>query len=135
MRSNLTSSTFSKSPCHKIVIVDDEPAFRSVLQEILKTFGFVVHAYDSVENAMQHLEENIPDLILTDLMMPDIDGYQFMQTLQMNPRFNLIPVVVISALAQPEDKELSKSTGAAAYLTKPFTAKELRQVINKVLDL
>jgi CheY-like chemotaxis protein len=118
---------------HNIVLVDDEPAFRSVLKEILTTFGFTVHAYGLVAPALENLAKDLPDLILTDIMMPDIDGYQFIQAIQENPLFKNVPVIVISALAQPEDRDLSVEYGAAAYLTKPFTARELRQVITDLL--
>jgi len=116
-----------------IVVVDDEPAFRTVLQEILDAFGYAVFSFSCVSEAMAHLNGCTPDLILSDLMMPETDGYQFINMLHDDPGLRAVPVVVISALARPEDIESSIAAGAAAHLTKPFTAKELRQMINEVL--
>ncbi len=117
----------------RIVLVDDEPPFRAVLEEILTAFGYKVHAFGCVEEALGHLEDQTPDLILTDLMMPEIDGYQFIHMLKENPVWAGVPVVVVSALAGTEDRENCMRLGADSYLSKPFTAMELRQMITEIL--
>jgi len=117
----------------RILLVDDEPPFRAVLKEILTAFGYEVHAFSGVEAALRHLEDQTPDLILTDIMMPEIDGYQFIHMLRENPVWAAIPVVVVSALASAEDRENCMNIGANGYLSKPFAAMELRQTIGNIL--
>lgn len=113
-----------------ILVVDDEPSFCTVLSEILRSFGYMVRHVHTVRHAYELLEERRPDLILTDIMMPDIDGLTFIRQMRADPSSSSIPMIVVSAKSQPEDIAATKEAGADACLVKPFSARELRQVVH-----
>jgi CheY-like chemotaxis protein len=123
------STNASSNPSY-ILIVDDEPSFCTVLSEILRSFGYMVRHVHTVRHAYELLKEQIPDLILTDVMMPDIDGLTFIRQMRADPERSSIPIIVVSAKSQPEDIAASKDAGADACLIKPFSARELRQVVH-----
>lgn len=124
-------TTGSRAPF--ILVVDDEPSFNSVLSEILRSFGYYVQQANSVEKAMEIIKSEIPDLILTDVMMPGTDGLTFIRRLQADPHWSHIPTIVISAKAQPDDIAESKNAGANDCLIKPFSAVELRDTVQTYL--
>jgi CheY-like chemotaxis protein len=116
-----------------ILVVDDEPSFSAVLGEILRSFGYYVQQANSVASAMEIIKSEVPDLILTDVMMPGTDGLSFIRDLQADPHWSAIPTVVISAKSQPSDIEESKKAGADDWLIKPFSALELRNTVQTYL--
>lgn len=120
---------------HSILVVDDEPAFCVVLSEILRSFGFVVHQAYNAKQALELLDSTTPDLILTDVMMPDIDGLSFVRRLRSEPIWSSIPTIVVSAKAEPKDIEATREAGADGCLVKPFSAQELRQTIHTFLGI
>ena len=130
--STFTSSSRSRS--RYILVVDDEPSFCTVLSEILRSFGyFVRQAYDA-DHAIELLKVDLPDLILTDVMMPGMDGLTFIRLIRSDPERSSIPTIVISAKSQAEDIAETKRAGADAYLIKPFSARELRDVVHKFIN-
>ena len=133
----LNSSTVTRTSSKKvryILVVDDEPSFCTVLSEILRSFGYNVQQAHDAHHAIELLEVTPPDLILTDVMMPGMDGLTFIRHIRANPDRSNIPTIVISAKAQPEDIKASKAAGADACLIKPFSARELRDVVHKYLN-
>lgn len=132
-----TQSTFTPTVGTRpqsILVVDDEPSFSAVLSEILRSFGYHVQQANSVDNAIALLEDHIPDLILTDVMMPGIDGLSFIRRIHSDALLSSIPTIVVSAKHQPADIEASELAGADAYLVKPFSANELREAVQSLLD-
>jgi len=127
-------ATSKKSQESYILVVDDEPSFCTVLSEILRSFGFFVQQAHDVYHAIELLENTPPDLILTDVMMPGIDGLAFIRQIRSDPKRSYIPAIVISAKARAEDIKASKDAGADACLVKPFSARELREVVHKFLN-
>ena len=124
----------SRSRSRYILVVDDEPSFCTVLSEILRSFGyFVRQAYDA-DHAIELLKVDLPDLILTDVMMPGMDGLTFIRQIRADPKRSSIPTIVISAKSQAEDIAATKRAGADAYLIKPFSARELRDVVHKFIN-
>ncbi|NIM93146.1 MAG: response regulator [Anaerolineales bacterium] len=113
-----------------ILVIDDEPSFCTVLSEILRSFGYHVQQAHSVDQALQVLEREPPDLILTDIMMPGTDGLTLIRQLRANPRWSSMPMIVVSAKSQPEDIAASEEAGADGCLIKPFSAGELREAVN-----
>lgn len=102
-----------------IFIIDDDASIGNMLEEILKKEGYqVLRAYSGTE-ALFVLERQKPDLILLDLMLPGLDGQEIL------PKIKGIPVIVISARAETEDKVSLLLSGAADYMTKPFDTREL----------
>jgi CheY-like chemotaxis protein len=117
-----------------ILVVDDEPSFCTVLSEILRSFGYFVRQAHDAHHAIELLKKTPPDLILTDVMMPGMDGLTFIRQIRADPTRASIPTIVISAKAQAEDIRASKEAGADACLVKPFSARELREVVHKFLN-
>jgi DNA-binding response OmpR family regulator len=113
----------------KIFIVEDELDFLSTLRERLEFEGYVVATAVDGEQALGKIPEEKPDLILLDIMLPEMNGYQVCRELQSNPETKTIPVVVVTAKSQESDKFWAKETGADDYLTKPFEMEELLQKI------
>lgn len=116
-----------------VLVVDDEPAFCAVLGEILEVFGFSVRQAHNVAQAQDLLAQERPRLILTDVMMPEVDGITFIRQLRASPAYADLPIVAVSAKALPEDARAAHEAGASAYLVKPFSTAELRETIQRVL--
>ncbi len=116
-----------------ILVVDDEPAICVVMGIILKLHGYVVYRAHNVSQAYSYLEETKPDLIVADIMMPGVDGLTMIRQIKSKPELSDIPTVVLSALASEHDKEAALEAGATAFLAKPFTANELKDVIEPIL--
>jgi DNA-binding response OmpR family regulator len=118
-----------------ILVVDDEKAYCDATAEVLRGHGFtVVQAYDA-RQAKAALGKTAPDAILLDIMMPEIDGLTLLRELAAMPSFLNTPLVVVSAKAQPSDRNEAWMAGADAYLAKPFTSHELLAVVDYVLRL
>src|SRR3954452_16445741 len=109
----------------KILIVDDEPTIVELLEEHLRSEGYdTSHAY-SGEEALQMLERDVPDLVLLDLMLPGMDGYEVCRLMQKDSRLNHIPVIMLTARSAVQNKVLGYQRGADDYVVKPFDPDEL----------
>ncbi len=108
-----------------ILIVDDIPANLKVLGDILKEEGYKVRPVPSGALALQVAEREKPDLILLDIMMPDMDGYEVCRRLKENKLLHDIPVIFISALSETNDVVKALKYGGVDYITKPFRAEEI----------
>jgi CheY-like chemotaxis protein len=118
---------------HTILLIDDELTFCAVMAEILESFGHtVVQAHDA-RQAMGLLDCVDPDLILTDVMMPELDGLSLIRHLRNGNSHHEVPVVVISAKATPGDIDAARQAGADACLPKPFSVQELRTTLDSFL--
>jgi CheY-like chemotaxis protein len=114
-----------------ILVVDDEPAILDMLQDILQSEGYDVVAVPNGKQGLACLVQTRPDLILSDVMMPEMDGRAFCRALQADPAFSVIPVVLMSAAPAPDVEEDVKY---AAFLSKPFDIDTLIRAIVAVLD-
>ena len=109
----------------KILIVDDEPTIVELLEEHLRSEGYdTAHAY-SGEEALQLLDGDVPDLVLLDLMLPGMDGYEVCRLMQKDARLNHIPVIMLTARSAVQNKVLGYQRGADDYVVKPFDPEEL----------
>jgi signal transduction histidine kinase len=108
-----------------ILIVDDIPANLKLLGDILKEEGYKVRPVPSGALALQVAEREKPDLILLDIMMPEMDGYEVCRQLKDNPLLHDIPVIFISALSESNDVVKALKYGGVDYITKPFRAEEI----------
>jgi DNA-binding response OmpR family regulator len=116
-----------------ILVIDDEKPFCEVVAEILINFGFCVEKAFNATQALALLETINPALIILDIMMPDIDGLTLVRKLRLETRFANLPIIVSSAKFLEEDRSAAINAGASMYLTKPFSAQELRASIMEVL--
>jgi len=120
-------------PAGTILVIDDEQPFCEVVAEILTTFGYPVRKAFNASQALEVLESVIPILIILDIMMPDVDGLTLVRKFRADPRLSKIPVIMSSAKYLMEDRAEAINAGASAYLTKPFSAAELRSSIVELL--
>ena len=118
-----------------ILVVDDEPCFREVLGDILTAEGHRILSASNVEEAFLAIQREKPRVILTDQMMPEVDGLTFVQSLRTNPHWADIHVVVVSAKAESGDIDRARQAGANDYLVKPFSAVDLRAVLARAPGL
>lgn len=116
-----------------ILVVEDEPAIRDMLAMILGQVGFKVAAVSDVEAGQKQLEHDLPHLILLDWMLPGLSGLEWCRRLKRNKSFADLPVILISARGEEEDKVRGLDVGADDYVTKPFSPKELVARIRAVL--
>lgn len=116
----------------KILIVDDDPSIVMTLEYILKKENFEVFIARNGEEALDIAEETIPDVILLDIVMPKVDGYQVLQFLKESPKLEDIKVMFLSEKNKASDIELGLQLGANKYITKPFSTKKL---VSEVYDL
>ncbi|MFO7526732.1 MAG: hybrid sensor histidine kinase/response regulator transcription factor [Ignavibacteriaceae bacterium] len=107
-----------------ILTVEDNPDVRSYIREQLETEYKIIEASNG-EEGITEAQNEIPDLIITDVMMPKMDGYQFSKSIRSDERTSHIPIIMLTAKAGLDDKIEGLETGIDAYLTKPFSAKEL----------
>lgn len=117
-----------------ILIADDEVDIVETLQFMLEAEGFdVLTAYDG-EEALKIARTAYPDIILLDVMMPKINGYKVSRLLKFDKKFKDIPILMITARSQEEDKLIGEETGADEYITKPFDISNVIDLINKYLE-
>src|SRR5216683_7650628 len=117
----------------KALIVEDELDTGHLLAEILRRRGYDPTVLAEGKPAVSWVQENRPELILLDLMLPDIDGYDICETLKLERDTNLIPIIMVTARDTPKDKVHGLQVGANHYLTKPFTVEQLTQAIDRAL--
>ena len=121
------------TPLPTVLVVDDEKPNRDLLVELLKHDCRVILAKNGTQ-ALDRAHEMQPDLILLDVLMPDMSGYQVIQTLKHDDATRQIPVIFISALDAPEDEERGLDLGAVDYITKPFHPSIVRKRVRNHLQ-
>ncbi|TEU16795.1 MAG: response regulator [Anaerolineales bacterium] len=118
-----------------ILIVDDTPANLKVLTSMLTAQGYQVRPAINGQLALKAIQEAAPDLILLDIVMPEIDGYEVCQRLKADEQTRDIPVIFISARGETEDKVKAFAVGGVDYITKPFQGEEVLARINAHLTI
>lgn len=113
----------------KILIVDDEQDIVESLKFVLETADYICYCAYNGEDGLKLAKELMPDLIILDVMMPKINGYKISRLLKYDKKYQNIPILMITARSQEEDKLIGEETGADEYITKPF---ELDIVVDKV---
>lgn len=117
----------------KILVVDDELAIREMLQLVLEQAGFEVQSAAESNKAQKCLEQTRPDLILLDWMLPGISGVEWAKKLKRQHNYSDIPIMLLTARGEEEDKVEGLDSGSDDYITKPFSPRELIARINAVL--
>jgi DNA-binding NarL/FixJ family response regulator len=118
----------------QLLLVDDEPGLREAVQDYLQEHGFTVQAASNAGDAWQMLQTRTPDLVISDVMMPKVDGYQFLEQLREDPRFKSLPVVFLTARGMTTDRIQGYQAGCDAYLSKPFDPDELVAIVENLLE-
>jgi twitching motility two-component system response regulator PilH len=118
----------------KILVVDDSPTEVHVLQTILEKNGHEVVVADSGESGIEKAKEALPDLVLMDVVMPGMNGFQATRQLTKQPETANIPVIIVTTKDQETDKVWAKRQGAKDYIVKPVQEKGLIEHVNMVLS-
>ena len=117
----------------RLLIVDDEPNLLRAVDAVLRNEGFETSTARNGREALQSVARNLPDLIVSDIRMPGMDGYALARRLRSAPNYALIPIVFLSAKDESRDRVEGFRSGVDVYLTKPFEPDELVAVINNIL--
>ncbi|MDD2767503.1 MAG: phosphate regulon transcriptional regulator PhoB [Methylococcus sp.] len=116
-----------------VLVVEDEEAIREMLTLVLEQAEFAVHAAGDVQQALNWMQEQEPDLILLDWMLPGISGVEWARRLKKDENYGDIPIILVTARGEEEDKIRGLDVGADDYVTKPFSPRELIARIRAVL--
>ena len=117
----------------RVLVVDDEPNILFALEETVRDLGFECIAACDGEDALIIARGARPDLIITDVIMPRLNGFELCEKLKADKATSDIPVVMVTVRALERDRKEGSGAGAAAYLTKPFHLTELKEVIDRLL--
>lgn len=117
---------------YKILAVDDEPHIRRLVQVNLERHGYEVVTASDGKDALEKVASEKPDLVVLDVMMPYMDGFEVLQTLRKNPETRDLPVIMLTAKAQDADVFRGWQSGADLYLTKPFNPMELISFVKRI---
>ncbi|MEO0948466.1 MAG: response regulator transcription factor [Cyanobacteria bacterium J06641_5] len=119
----------------KLLVVDDEPSVRAAVEAYLKEEGgFEVRVAANPKEAWEVLGQWLPDLVITDVMMPEVNGYEFLEQLRADPRFLSLPVVFLTAKGMTADRIQGYNAGVDHYLSKPFDPDELVSIARNILE-
>lgn len=117
-----------------ILVADDEPGIRLSITHYLEMSGYSAITAENGKEALAMVEEYQPDLIVTDIVMPQMDGYELVQKVRQRPAFRLVPVIFLTERKSKEERILGYNVGCDAYLPKPFELDELGAVIRNLLE-
>jgi DNA-binding NarL/FixJ family response regulator len=118
----------------RLLVVDDDPGLLLAVSDTLRAEGYSVKTARRGADALTIIAQSLPDLIISDIRMPGMDGYQLVRNLRSNPRTRLIPVVFLTAKDETADRIAGFRTGVDAYITKPFETEELVAIIASILE-
>lgn len=121
-------------PSRTILLVEDEPEFRSLLRIRLEANGYKVEEAPDGASGLETARRIKPDLLILDLMLPKLNGYQVARLLKFDEQYKHIPILMLTARSQQKDREMGSATGADAYLIKPFQPEELLATIASLVE-
>ncbi|ABW28096.1 response regulator transcription factor [Acaryochloris marina] len=117
-----------------VLIVDDEPGIRLAVTDYLEAVGYTVISAATGKQAWQLVQQYRPHLLVTDIRMPQMDGYELVKLVRQQPAFRLLPVIYLTECSQTQERIRGYKLGCDAYLAKPFNLEELAAVIRNLLD-
>src|SRR5688572_4841012 len=132
VESNLKEESAPSSERRRVLVVDDDPVVRRIVLELLNSRYTVITASTGVQ-LPELLKKHQPDLVILDVMLPWINGFELCRILKTNSAGQDIPVLFLTGCKEKEDLLTGKEVGAAAYLTKPFYAKDLYREVDRLL--
>jgi len=117
----------------KIMVVDDEPYIARVIKFKLEQEGYTVISANDGQSGLQKIKEEKPDMVLLDVMMPGLSGYEVCQKIKQDAELAGIPVVILTAKGQERDREQGLTMGASDYITKPFSPNRLLELVKNMI--
>ena len=119
----------------RVLLVDDEPNIVMSLEFLMRRAGFEVAVARNGREALDALDGTPPDLLLLDVMMPEFDGYEVCEKIRARPDWNATKIVMLTARGREVERERGLSLGADAYVTKPFSTRDLVEQVKRMLDV
>ena len=119
----------------QILIVDDEPYARQTIEMLLLKESYELFFAEDAHEALAQLDDEIPDVILSDVMMPNMDGFELCQRIKRNPKWNHVPIILVTALDSKQDLARGLEAGADDFLHKPINGLELRARVRSMLRI
>ena len=117
-----------------VLVVDDERYIVTSIEYLMKNAGFEVGvAYDG-EEALAKVKEMVPDLVILDVMMPKLDGFEVCETIRANPAWKSVRIIMLTAKGRDSEREKGLSLGADDYITKPFSTRDLLRRVKEILS-
>jgi DNA-binding response OmpR family regulator len=117
----------------RVLVVDDEDSITLSLRHLMKREGYTVCVARDGEEALACIAEHQPDLVLLDVMIPKRDGYDICQTIRANPDWASVKIIMVSAKGREIEVEKGLALGADAYVTKPFSTRELAGMVRDLI--
>lgn len=117
----------------RVFVVDDEEGILTLIKIHLEKEGFCVKCFEEGNSLFEQLKEDIPDLIILDVMLPGLDGFQILKILRESEEYREIPVIMLTARGEEYDRVYGLESGADDYITKPFSVRELAARVKTVL--
>jgi two-component system, chemotaxis family, chemotaxis protein CheY len=114
-----------------ILVVDDSPTVRKFVTVSLEMQGFSVTSASDGMDALEQLPKKKFDLLITDLNMPNMDGFELIRSLRENPDFKELPVIILTSLADQQNKEVGTKLGVSSYVVKPFSLEKIQYEVSK----
>jgi len=118
----------------RILVIDDEPDVVMTLAMRLKVNGYEIISAADGEEGLEKAKSGNPDLIICDWVLPKLDGCEVCKRLKQDPAYSKIPIILCTAKAEEKDKDLAKESGAEAYVTKPYDAKNLLSIMRDLIE-
>ena len=118
----------------QLLLVDDEPGLREAVKDYLTERGFSVQVASNAREGWELMQQTTPDLVISDIMMPQVDGYQFLKQLRDDARFTALPVIFLTAKGMTGDRIQGYQARCDAYLSKPFDPDELVAIVENLLE-
>ena len=119
----------------RVLVVDDEPNIVMSLEFLMRRAGFEVAVARNGREALDALDGTPPDLLLLDVMMPEFDGYEVCEKIRARPDWNATKIVMLTARGREVERERGLALGADAYVTKPFSTRDLVEQVKRMLDV
>lgn len=118
-----------------VLVADDEPAVRELLALVLEGQGYQVRTACDGQQALDALDQEMPQIVLLDISMPEVDGIRVLHRVRHDPRLKDVPVVMLSGMNEAHDIALAMDAGADLYLTKPFALADVSAVLDRFTRL
>ncbi len=109
----------------RVLIAEDEPHIVESLSFVLQREGFAVVSVLDGEAALRHLRSHAPDLVILDLMLPRMNGFEVLKAVKSDPTLQAIPVLILTAKGQAHDRRMAEEIGADSFMTKPFSNRDI----------
>ena len=117
----------------RILVVDDDEMVLMALEELLKPEGYEVHAFSSGTEALKKLDENGFDLLMMDVIMPEMDGFELCRRVRQKEKYKEVPIVFLTAKSRDEDRAKGLEVGANLFLSKPISPDKLIEIVGSAL--